>query len=58
MAFCAQRAQLAESAIVVLTWWESGLLAYVLVEAIVAVGAVAGAREGLTFGHAAEVIFM
>lgn len=48
----AEWAQFTESPIVVLTGWQSGLFANVLIETVIAVGTVSGPGEGLAFGHA------
>lgn len=54
----AEWAQFTESPIVVLTGWQSGLFANVLIETVIAVGAVSGPGEGLAFGHASQVVFV
>lgn len=53
-----QGSQLAESPVVVFTGGQTRLLPHVLIQAVVAIGTVAGPREGLAFRHAAEVVFM
>lgn len=54
----AERAQFTESSVVVFAWGKPGFFAHMLIEAIVTVGTVSGAREGLAFGHSAQVVFM
>ena len=58
VAFGAQRSQWAESPVVVFAGRQTRLLAHVLIQAVVAVGAVAGPREGLALGHAPQVVFV
>lgn len=58
MSLRAKGAQLAEAPVVVLTRWEARLLAHMLVETVVAVGAVSGSREGLTLWHASKVVLV
>lgn len=54
----AEGTQFTKSSIVLLTRRESGLLANVLVQAVVAIGAVPGPGERLAFGHAAQVVLV
>lgn len=58
MTLGAQRSQGTEPTVIVLTSGTSSFLADVMVQAIVAVGTVSGAREGLAFGHASEIVLV
>lgn len=58
MAFRTEGSQFTESSVVVFTGWETGFLSNMLVQTVIAVGAVSGSREGLAFGHASKVVFM
>lgn len=58
MPFRTYRAEWTESLVVVFAWGEAGLLAYVLVQAVIPVRTVSRPGERLTFRHAPKVVFV
>lgn len=58
MSLGADGAEWTEAPVVMFTSREPSVLPDVMVQAILAVGAVSGAQEGLTFGHAPEVVLV